>query len=630
MQSFSNSKQTLIGVLDQLIGLAARRDGELADELRQELEHLSTGELNVVVCGECKRGKSSLINAFLEEVDLCPPDAPVATNAITVIRHAERERIVVSLQDAAGRVTTKDIARAEIRQFVTEQGNTRNRQRVQLLQIWLSNPRLKDGLVLFDTPGVGSLHVEHTAATQGIIPYADAVLFVCAANEPLSEPEASFAAGIARYTPHLLLVVTKRDSVANAEAILRANLDKLRSKLGRDDLHGVAVSSYLKHDHLESRDADDLRRSGFPDLERGLWQLLAQRGEILVGRAQDRALQAMFRLRVPAEVEHKALSTASAEELKALDVQLQAMIRRGEDLASDSALWLNELNHRMSMLQNNCSKNLAGEFADLAATLDLYLAEDRYLHHPDALASQLTVDCNNVVAAILRTLEAESDQIVRDLRSSTQLEVIAGADAVPRGVALELSRPIAHPADSALMTGSTIGRKIALHSSGLGMSGFLAGAVIGGIIGTFVAPGVGTLGGAQAGAWIAGSLGTLVGGVFGLKRGITERAERLHADRRQQLGALCRDQLASARATISHELTTLLLTTRSTIQDSLLREIRRDQRACKEAAAALAERRHKTQAEASARLRELGIALTQLGRLEAAVASAGGEGTGVH
>src|SRR5262249_1571679 len=151
-------------------------------------------------------------------------------------------------------------------------------------------------------------------------------------------------------------------------------------------------------------------------------------------------------------------------------------------------------------------------------------------------------------------------------------------------------------------------------SSGLGLTGVLAGGVIGGIIGTFVAPGAGTVGGAQLGASIAGSLGTLVGGVFGLKRGITERTERSQAERRQHLMALCRDQLAAARSTISHELTTLMLDTRNTIHDSLLREIRRDQRACKEAAAVLVERRQTTQAEAAARLRELHIALGQLAK----------------
>jgi tRNA U34 5-carboxymethylaminomethyl modifying GTPase MnmE/TrmE len=631
MDAFSNTKHSVLHALDQLVGLAAGRDAELADELRREIEHLRSGELNVVTCGECKRGKSSLINAFLEESELCPPDAPVATNAITVIRYGETERIVVCLEDAAGRSTSQDIARGDIKRFVTEQGNARNRQRVRLLQIWLNNPRLEDGLVLFDTPGVGSLHVEHTAVTQGIIPYADAVLFVCAANEPLSAPEASFAADIAKYTPHMLVVVTKRDAVANAETILRANLDKLRSTLGRDDLHGVAVSSHLKQDHAASRDDDDLRRSGFPDLERGLWHLLSQRGNILVGRAQDRALQAIFQLRTPLQVEHKALSSSSGDELKALNEQLQAMIRRGEDLASDSALWLNELNHRMSLLQADCNKRVADDLTALVGAVDRYLTEDRYLNHPDALADQLTVDCNNRVAVILRTLDAELGAIVADLRRSTQLEAIRGGDAAVRSaVTVDLSNVSARPAESPLHTGSVIGRKIALHSSGLGLTGVLAGGVIGGIIGTFIAPGAGTVGGAQLGASIAGSLGTLVGGIFGLKRGITERTERIQAERRQPLTALCRDQLAAVRTTISHELTALMLDARNTIHDSLLREIRRDQRACKEAAAALVERRHSTQAEAAARLRDLNVALGQLARLEDSVVRAGSEGATVH
>jgi putative ribosome biogenesis GTPase RsgA len=38
------------------------------------------------------------------------------------------------------------------------------------------NPQLKEGLVLVDTPGIGSLNTEHTAITYAFIPNADAIL----------------------------------------------------------------------------------------------------------------------------------------------------------------------------------------------------------------------------------------------------------------------------------------------------------------------------------------------------------------------------------------------------------------------------------------------------------------------
>ena len=74
--------------------------------------------------------------------------------------------------------------------------------------------------------------------------------------------------------------------------------------------------------------------------------------------------------------------------------------------------------------------------------------------------------------------------------------------------------------------------------------------------------------------------------------------------------------LAESHRTIAYELNLILTNARSEIQESLLREIQREQKSCKDAAAVLADRRQKKHTDVSARLRELTNALRLLDNLE--------------
>ena len=46
----------------------------------------------------------------------------------------------------------REVDRSEIHRYVTEEANTQNCRRVELVDIRLPNSKLKDGLVLYDTP----------------------------------------------------------------------------------------------------------------------------------------------------------------------------------------------------------------------------------------------------------------------------------------------------------------------------------------------------------------------------------------------------------------------------------------------------------------------------------------------
>ncbi|MFD0531772.1 dynamin family protein [Kitasatospora arboriphila] len=174
----------------------AARNAAAAERLAAAEGRLRDGTLTVVVCGEFKRGKSTLLNALLEEPDLFPRDTYFATSLVTTAAYGPQERVVVTLDPPDGQgdggPQQLEITRDRIAEYATESGNPGNLKRVRLISVHLPNPRLATGLVLVDTPGVGAVHREHTAVTTGFLPQADALVFVADATQPLTESELRF------------------------------------------------------------------------------------------------------------------------------------------------------------------------------------------------------------------------------------------------------------------------------------------------------------------------------------------------------------------------------------------------------------------------------------------------------
>ena len=55
-------------------------------------------------------------------------------------------------------------------QVVTEQGNPQNKKRVSHVEICYPSPFLNKGVVIIDTPGIGSTHHHNTEMTLSFLP----------------------------------------------------------------------------------------------------------------------------------------------------------------------------------------------------------------------------------------------------------------------------------------------------------------------------------------------------------------------------------------------------------------------------------------------------------------------------
>jgi septin family protein len=134
-------------VLDELLRLA---DGLLAETPRRHLaaarSRVAEDRFNLVVLGEFKRGKSTLINALLGR-NVLPTGVVPLTSVVTTIAAGEQDGLRIDFED--GRVQERPLG--ELAEYVTEAGNPANRLGVELARVELEHDLLRAGLELVPT-----------------------------------------------------------------------------------------------------------------------------------------------------------------------------------------------------------------------------------------------------------------------------------------------------------------------------------------------------------------------------------------------------------------------------------------------------------------------------------------------
>ena len=111
------------------VAVAAARGTDLAETLRRLIaarERLADSRLTVVVCGEFKQGKSTLLNALLDRTDELFPTGTSYTTSLVTSAEYGAEQITVQLaipdEDGIEQQEERQITPAELRDFVTQDG----------------------------------------------------------------------------------------------------------------------------------------------------------------------------------------------------------------------------------------------------------------------------------------------------------------------------------------------------------------------------------------------------------------------------------------------------------------------------------------------------------------------------
>lgn len=261
-------RKARLRVLDALTAVKERgKEYELPDppeEFTRALSDLACDTYQILVVGEVKRGKSSLLNALLGR-DLLPTDVGVATSQVFRISHADREAYRVRFEDNSElAITAAELPKYGSQVVADANGTPRLDQIIKWIEVETPFSVLPKGVSVMDTPGVGGLNVAHAEITNRFIRHADAVVFVLDSERPIGHAEIDFLRSILRRTRNVLFVQTKIDKRKREEwEEMRARHEEIiRKNVGQQlaDCRVWPISSkLLRQSANSSANADTLR-----------------------------------------------------------------------------------------------------------------------------------------------------------------------------------------------------------------------------------------------------------------------------------------------------------------------------------------------------------------------------------
>lgn len=473
---------------------------DLADRARRIEAQVGAPDVQVVVVGEFKQGKSSLINALVN-AKVCPVDDDIATAVPTILRHGQDKNAwaVVYPVAADGQPQPeveekRPIPFEEIEAYATEIAGGRADIVVKGVEVELPRRLLSGGLVLVDTPGVGGLGSAHATAALGALSVADAALFVSDASQEFTRAEMDFLQQALDLCPKVVCLMTKTDFYPDWRRVLELNTGHL-ANLGFN-VPIIPVSSILRNAAIGRNDKELNRESGFLSLV----QLLSN--DVVAGasarnreRSKNEVLLICDQLASQFEAELAALT--DPENAKLVVEKLELARSKADELRSQIAKWNTTLNdgaadltsdidfdfrRRMRLItQEGDAAIEGGDPIDTWAEFEPWLVS-RVSHEVVSNYRFLTDRAATLSAEVGTHFNIAGEELLDDLDIHNPTSVLAGVNVEP----------------TVDLTETTTGKKGLTILRG-SYSGMLMFGVLGGMVAAaaplipFIAPGVGLI-----------------------------------------------------------------------------------------------------------------------------------------
>ncbi|WP_462204028.1 dynamin family protein [Frankia sp. CcWB3] len=424
MSDLEDLRVEVLAMFPEVVGLLG---DDLSEGGRARLdrawEKLRSGQYKVVTCGEFRRGKSSLLNAIVERSGLFPVDVDVTTCVVVTLEWGDTEGATVYFADRPA----IPVPLGEVREYVTEQANPDNRKNIQRVAMTAPIEILSSGLVLADTPGVGSDNPAHRDATVKVLPEADAILFVCTATDPLSASELRFLReDTYRACPVVVAAVTMIDKKPDPAPVVAAARERVakETNIAEADVVVMPVSANRKWRALAKSDEAMLAKSGLPALEDQMWNGLGA----TCGAAQlDEAIDAMTtEIHRVAEILRTQLAgLEGSDDVEAMEAKLQDAMARADNLTKKGAQWRQDLAEDVDFKARPIRRKLEVSLSEERAAFHGKADTDEGRSNPDKLVSDTTHTMTVTYQQAILSFNRAADEVTKEYRELTKLSLDA-------------------------------------------------------------------------------------------------------------------------------------------------------------------------------------------------------------
>ena len=335
------------------------------EPIETQFQNIKNRETNILICGEFKRGKSSFINAFLEQ-DICPVDTNIATAAVSIIRYGEKVKITRRYGDLSDLKSEELTSLDQIAQYVT--GSADSISNTVLLEIEIPNLKLKSGIALIDTPGVGGLDPRHEILTKYFLPKADISLFVVDKDSPMSAKEIEFVKTyVLPKARNNAILVAKADLFSTEQEKEEWIADILQNRCpGVQTV--IPISSKAKLDFLKTRDAESLTESNFENVENEIERLTIELKKEHLVKLKKIILNLLNEIHVPLTTQIKQIKTPDPELIKRLEDEAAIYEEQKSKLTDSNSEYRINLNQIINQARNSVELKLQEESILLSST----------------------------------------------------------------------------------------------------------------------------------------------------------------------------------------------------------------------------------------------------------------------
>lgn len=263
---------TAIAAATDAVGRFGPANAEtIAARLRKHAE-TAPAATTVVVVGETKRGRSTLVNALLDYPGLSPVQA-TGSSSTYVIVHAGPDTVDPHAV-VVGEAGSEEITIGELpERLAADTGG--------VVDVFLPAPSL-EGVVLVDTPGANGVGARRGNLTRRLATESGLVLFTIDAGSPISRPEVDLLSRLARDVELIAVVVTMSDKYAGSiDAVASATRSHLARESARLARLPIMAVSALAYEHAARLPGGEYRTllesaSGVPALRAQLAALTAR------------------------------------------------------------------------------------------------------------------------------------------------------------------------------------------------------------------------------------------------------------------------------------------------------------------------------------------------------------------
>lgn len=353
---------TLLECLDEL----TRFEGVDRAACRQVRDKVAAGNFNLVVAGQFKRGKSSVVNALLGK-DILPVGVIPLTSIVTIVEYGRTPEVNVQMESGL----VQQVPLETLADYVTEKANPHNTKGVSRVVVRYPSPWLAQGTRLVDTPGIGSVFQHNTDLTVGYLPNADAVILVASADQPFSQAEIDFLKDIRSQAGKVICLLNKSDyldmvGLVEAKDYCESTLRELFGTI--IPLFAVSAKSALD---AKADGSSIPEEAGFGQFETQLHKMLRHEKVAIWRSSITRNVERLLaQARLAADLEARALGQTQeqlAAPVQALKKRQQQVLDQQHELsvlftADVSRLMAEEVEHDLTHFKVELAKRVLAQF----------------------------------------------------------------------------------------------------------------------------------------------------------------------------------------------------------------------------------------------------------------------------